>query len=74
MEAKTIWYAVSGKGQGRIFTTKPERNDHWKLWEGESVGCLSMTVMLMEADGLVEFPPMTWKDEPLELKLSVEHG
>lgn len=68
---KKIWYAVSVKGQGRIFTTKPERDSHWKLWLGESVSCISMTVMLLESEELIQFPEMTFDDEPLELELSL---
>ena len=66
-----LWYAVNGRGQGRIFTTKPERNDHWKLWEAESVGCISMTAMLLESEGMLVLPNLTWKDEPVELELSI---
>lgn len=66
-----LWYAVNGRGQGRIFTTKPERNDHWKLWEAESVGCISTTAMLLESEGLLVLPNLTWKDEPVELELSI---
>lgn len=67
---KKIWYAVSKKGQGRVFTTKPERNEHWGLWEGESVGCISTTFMIFEADGL-ELPAISWKDDAVELELSI---
>jgi hypothetical protein len=74
MAAKKIWYAVSRKGQGRVFTSKPTREERLGVWVGESVGCISMTVMLMESEGLIEFPPMTWKDEPLELKLELGYG
>lgn len=73
---KKVWYAVSGKGQGRIFTTKPERDEHWKLWLAESVGCISMTVMLLESEGVIELPHLTWKDEPVEFEISISvcHG
>lgn len=67
---KKVWYAVSGKGQGRIFTTYPVRDDHFKVWLAESVGCISMTVMLFEADGM-ELPNLTWKDDPVELEISI---
>jgi len=68
---KKLWYAVSGRGQGRVFTTKPERDDHFKVWLAESVGCISMTVMLLESEGLISFPDMTWQDDPIELELSI---
>jgi len=72
MEMK-LWYAVNGKGQGRVFTTKPERDEHFKIWCAESVGCISMLVMMMEADGM-ELPDLKWSDEPVELKLSLSYG
>ena len=70
-QMKKLWYAVSGRGQGRVFTTKPERDDHFKVWLAESVGCISMTVMLLESEGLISFPDMTWQDDPIELELSI---
>lgn len=66
-----IYYAVNGKGQGRIFTSKPVRNEHWTLWEAESVGCISMTAMLLESNGELTLPTLTWKDDPIELELSI---
>lgn len=71
-KVKKLWYAVSGKGQGRVFTTYPVRDEHFKVWLAESVGCISMTAMLLESDGLLEFPPMKWEDEPIELELSIK--
>lgn len=66
-----IYYAVNGKGQGRIFTSKPVRNEHWKLWEAESVGCISMTAMSLESNGELTLPSLTWQDEPVEMELSI---
>lgn len=68
---KKIWYAVSGKGQGKIFTTCPVRDEHWKIWLGESIACITMTVMLFESEGLIEFPPMTWNDDPVEYEITI---
>lgn len=72
MEQK-IYYAVNGRGQGRIFTSKPERDEHFKIWVAESVGFISMAVMHFESEGF-ELPELTWKDEPVELKLSISYG
>ena len=66
-----IWYAVNGKGKGRDYTSIPVRNDHWKLWEAESVGCVSMTVMLLESNGELVLPDLKWDDDPVELELSI---
>lgn len=66
-----IWYAVSGRGQGQIFTTKPERNSHFRLWTGHIEGCVSTLVCLMAAEGELKLPLITWEDDPLELKISI---
>ena len=70
-KTKTLWYAVSGKGQGRVFTTCPVRDEHFKIWLAESVGCISTLVWLMESEGF-ELPEMKWSDDPVELKLTLE--
>lgn len=68
---KGLWYAVSRKGQGRIFTTCPVRDDHFGIWLGESIGCITTVVMLFESDGL-ELPPLKWDDEPRKIELSIK--
>lgn len=68
---KRVFYAVSKSGQGRIFTTLPERDEHWGMWLGESVGCISTLFMLFLSDGL-QLPTITWEDEPVELELSIK--
>lgn len=66
-----IWYAVNGKGQGRVYTSLPERDNHFKVWLAESVGCISMTVMLFESNGELVLPDLKWDDDPVELELSI---
>jgi len=68
---KKLWYAVSGSGQGRIFTAKPERDEHFKIWLGESVGCISTTFMIFESEGMA-VPNLKWTDDPVGLTLSIE--
>ena len=67
-----IYYAVNGKGQGRIFTSLPVREEHFKIWCAESVGCVSMTAMLLESDGELELPALKWSDDPVELELTIK--
>lgn len=66
-----IWYAVNGRGQGRVYTSLPERDNHFKVWLAESVGCISMTVMLFESNGELVLPDLKWDDDPVELELSI---
>lgn len=67
---KELWYAVSGTGQGVLFTTKPYRDDYRKCWVGEVVGCISRAVMLFESEGLV-LPVLKWSDEPVRLTMTI---
>lgn len=53
-----------------MFTTKPERDEHFGVWLGESCGCISATFMLFEADGM-EVPDIKWKDAPVEFEISI---
>ena len=66
----TVFFAVSGRGQGNVYMEKPERNDHFKLWEGHIDGCVHTFISMMEADGL-ELPTIGWKDEPVEITVTV---
>lgn len=67
---KTLYYAVSKGGQGRIFTSLPIRSEHWGMWLGEGIGAISTVFMIFESEGL-EVPDITWKDEPVEVELSI---
>lgn len=67
---KKLWYAVSKKGQGRVFTTCPIRDEHFGIWLGESIGCISTTLMLFESDGL-DLPAIKWNDDPVQIELSI---
>lgn len=66
----TIWYAVSKTGQGRVFTTKPERNDHFGIWVGEHVGFVSSLFMWAESEGL-RLPDLKWNDDPVPMTVTI---
>ena len=72
MNKKRIWLACSKKGQVRVFTSYPVRDDHWGIWCAESVGCISTLFMLFEADGL-EIPPLKWSDSPVAMEISIDY-
>lgn len=74
MKAKTLYYAVSRRGQGVVFTDMPERVEKLGIWSGTIEGIYNSVVSDMEAEGYAELPLLSWKDEPVELKLSLEHG
>jgi hypothetical protein len=66
-----IWYAVSGRGQGNVYTSCPVRNEHFKIWEGHIEGCISSVVCLLSVNGELELPNLSWDNNPVELELSV---
>lgn len=69
----TLYYAVQPHGQGVIYLDRPRRSNKLGCWLGHMVGCFSSVVMEMEADGF-ELPDITYQDEPVKLKLTLEHG
>ena len=71
IKVMTIYYAVSRTGQGRVFTTLPERNEAFGIWCGESVGFVSSLFMYMESDGF-RMPDLKWHDDPAKLTISLE--
>lgn len=68
---RILYYAVSGRGHGNVFTEPPARNEHFKIWEGRIEGCYSSVVADMESRGL-ELPNISWDDDPAEITLSIE--
>ena len=66
----SVWYAVSKTGQGGVFTTRPERHEHFGIWVGERIGFVSSLVMYMEAEGF-ELPRIKWTDDPVPMTVSL---
>ena len=73
-KSKTLYYAVSRRGQGNIYTEKPEREEHFGIWAGHIEGCYQSVVSDMECEGVVELPDIRWEDDPVELKLTITNG
>lgn len=72
-DSMKLWYAMSKKGQGRVFTSLPVRSEPFGCWVGDSVGAVSTVFMLMEAEGMA-VPDLKWKDEPVEMTLTIKIG
>lgn len=64
------WLAASKGGQLKIFDTKPERNDAFKIWVGNMTTSMMMFLLEMEGRGL-ELPRMTYDDEPKEISVEL---
>lgn len=74
MKQKTLWYAVSARGQGVVFTENPERNESFGVWSGRIEGCYCSLVSDMATEGILRLPRLSYKDEPVELKLTITYG
>lgn len=72
MKSRNLFYAVNGSGQGVLFTSMPERNTHFKVWCGTMNSVYTRLVMLMESEGCLSLPPLTWTDEPVVITLNAE--
>lgn len=70
MNKKKIWLVCTKKGQIRVYTSYPVRDEKWGVFLGESIGCISTLFMLFEADGM-EIPPLKWEDEPYPMEISI---
>lgn len=71
MKEITLYYAVSARGQGLVFTNLPRRNEYYQVWLGSINGTFSNLVMMMEANGF-RLPVLRWTDEPVALRLKLE--
>ena len=68
---KKLYYAVSGQGQGCVYTSRPVRDERRKVWLGEIEGLYCRLLMQMESEGL-SLPPIKWGDEPVVITLRIE--
>jgi len=66
--SKSIWLASSRAGQLRVFTSPPDRDERLGVWLGQSMGCVSSLLMLMESEGM-RLPEMKWTDEPVKIMI-----
>lgn len=71
---KNLYYAVSARGQGVVFTDMPVRVKKLGIWSGTIEGCYCSVISDMEAEELITLPEMCYDDEPLEIKLTVSYG
>ncbi len=68
----TLYYAVNKSGQGFFFIGEPSRDYKAGKWVGETSFDVSLLFIRMEALGFV-LPKLSWPDEPVRLKLTLEY-
>ena len=73
-KVKKLYYAVSARGQGVVFTDKPVRVKKMGCWSGTIEGCYCSVVADMEAEGKLKLPSLKYDNDPVELKLSITYG
>lgn len=69
---KTIYYAVNRDGKDVFFISPPERVERNGIWVGNIVPCISRTILIMVEEGF-RLPEITWKNDPVALKLSISN-
>lgn len=70
MKDIVLFYAKNADGSDVFFTSLPERDDHFKIWVGESVGVLSSFASYAISNGIV-LPRLRWEDNPIMIKISI---
>ena len=53
-----------------MYTTKPVRESHRRVWLGRVEGIYCRLLMDMESRGY-RLPSLTWDDEPVEVELTL---
>ena len=74
MKELTIYYAVNKSGQVVVFVSRPERNEHRNIWVGDMNAAVTRFIDCLETAFGYELPSISWKDEPVELKLSISQN
>lgn len=69
----TIYYAVNADGKGLLFTKEPQRHDGFKVWCGNTSGRLFYMLQYLKDSGF-EFPDLTFKDEPVAIKITIDYA
>lgn len=69
----SLFYAVNRSGQGCIFMEEPSRDTVYERWIGEYHPSVTLTVDRMTALGFT-LPKISWEDEPVEIKLTLDYG
>ena len=71
MNGLTFFYAVNKSGQGCLFTSRPERNEHRNIWVGSMNAAVTRFFDCLETVYGYALPDISWEDEPVGLRLSI---
>ena len=68
----TIYYAVNRNGKEVFFISPPERVERLGIWVGNIAPYISRTILIMVEEGF-RLPEISWKNDPVALKLSTSN-
>ena len=69
----SLWYAVNGSGQGRVFVTCPYRDEKRRIWLGDVSLAALRFVDFLETDCGFILPDITWKDESVQIFVNANY-
>lgn len=69
-----FWYSVNGSGQAMVFASRPQRDEHRRVWVGTISSAVLRFFDWLETECSYELPGITWKDDavPVEMTISIE--
>lgn len=65
-----LYYAVNKSGQGKVFTSFPERDGHRNIWVGDILVSVLCFVDTLETVYGFSLPDISWDDEPVMMKIT----
>ena len=68
-----IWVACQKSGGYRVFKQVPNRDTVHDVWTGDYDAKGQVALAHLESLGL-SLPSLTWEDEPVQLKISIQWG
>ena len=68
-----LWYCINKSGQGKVFVTKPERDEHRRVWIGDINVAVLRFVDWLEVDCGHPLPDITWNDEPVLIDININY-
>lgn len=69
----SLWYCVNKSGQGKVFVTKPVRNEYRRVWVGETNICVIRFVDWLETECGCSLPDISWDDEPVNIDIDIKY-
>lgn len=66
----SLWYAVNASGQGRVFITRPVRDEKRHVWVGTINVAALRFVDFLETECSFPLPDISWNDECVTITIN----